>query len=272
MTLIKSEPSQYTPNSGPDQESSLLSANLVKLVGTHHRQGWRQPERERGPGQRHQLQRRWPEYQCRQCGQRQSAGGRKQPVTNASTSFASPFTSSFGADGAGTLVYSLNVSAAGADSGLNDTATGQDILLYLESGSVVGRVGGSSGSAAFTPVGQQQRGGDTRSRRAIAHTRTAARIREQPAVSQPGETGGHHHRQGWRQPERERGTWQVPSASKTMARVSVPAVRPTTVCRWTKATCHQCQHQLCQPVHQQLWRRWGRHPGLQPECQCCRGR
>ncbi|WP_429106707.1 DUF5801 repeats-in-toxin domain-containing protein, partial [Aeromonas allosaccharophila] len=24
----------HTPNSGPDQESSLLSANLVKLVGT----------------------------------------------------------------------------------------------------------------------------------------------------------------------------------------------------------------------------------------------
>ena len=46
--------------------------------------------------------------------------------------------------------YSLNVSAAGADSGLNDTATGQDILLYLESGSVAGRVGGSSGSVAFT--------------------------------------------------------------------------------------------------------------------------
>ncbi|WP_421213596.1 DUF5801 repeats-in-toxin domain-containing protein, partial [Aeromonas sp. 600479] len=69
---------------------------------------------------------------------------------NASTSYASLFTSNFGADGAGTLVYSLSVSAAGADSGLNDTATGQDILLYVENGSVVGRVGGSSGDVAFT--------------------------------------------------------------------------------------------------------------------------
>ena len=90
----------HTPNSGPDQESSLLSANLVKLVGTITDKGWRQPERERGPGSAISFQRRWPEYQCRQCGQRQSAGGRKQPVTNASTSFYSLFTSSFGADGA----------------------------------------------------------------------------------------------------------------------------------------------------------------------------
>ncbi|WP_235672097.1 DUF5801 repeats-in-toxin domain-containing protein, partial [Aeromonas veronii] len=85
-------------------------------------------------------------------------------------SFASLFTSSFGADGAGTLVYSLNVSAAGADSGLNDTATGQDILLYLESGSVVGRVGGSSGSVAFTLSVNSSGEVTLDQERAIAHT------------------------------------------------------------------------------------------------------
>ncbi|MGL6003868.1 DUF5801 repeats-in-toxin domain-containing protein, partial [Aeromonas sobria] len=69
---------------------------------------------------------------------------------NASASYANLFTSSFGADGASTLAYSLSVSAAGVDSGLNDTTTGQNILLYLESGNVVGRVGNSSGSVAFT--------------------------------------------------------------------------------------------------------------------------
>ncbi|WP_429106702.1 DUF5801 repeats-in-toxin domain-containing protein, partial [Aeromonas allosaccharophila] len=69
---------------------------------------------------------------------------------NASANYAGLFTSSFGADGAGTLTYSLSVSAAGVDSGLNDTASGQNILLYLESGNVVGRVGGSGGNVAFT--------------------------------------------------------------------------------------------------------------------------
>ncbi|WP_124929052.1 DUF5801 repeats-in-toxin domain-containing protein [Aeromonas veronii] len=102
---------------------------------------------------------------------------------NASTSFASLFTSSFGADGAGTLVYSLNVSAAGADSGLNDTATGQDILLYLESGSVVGRVGGSSGSVAFT-LSVNSSGEVTLDQvRAIAHTPNSGPDQESSLLS-----------------------------------------------------------------------------------------
>ena len=48
------------------------------------------------------------------------------------------------------LLYALGVSSAGADSGLNDTATGQNIYLYLESGVVVGRVGNATGAQAFT--------------------------------------------------------------------------------------------------------------------------
>ncbi|MFM5168834.1 DUF5801 repeats-in-toxin domain-containing protein [Aeromonas veronii] len=102
---------------------------------------------------------------------------------NASTSFASLFTSSFGADGAGTLVYSLNVSAAGADSGLNDTATGQDILLYLESGSVVGRVGGSSGSVAFTLSVNSSGEVTLDQERAIAHTPNSGPDQESSLLS-----------------------------------------------------------------------------------------
>ena len=54
----------------------------------------------------------------------------------------------FGADGAGTIEYTLDVSSAGVDSGL-DTTDGTDILLYNEGGIIVGRVGGASGEAAF---------------------------------------------------------------------------------------------------------------------------
>ena len=53
-----------------------------------------------------------------------------------------------GGDGAGSTTFSLNVSAAGVDSGL-DTTEGANILLYNESGIIVGRVGGPSGAAAF---------------------------------------------------------------------------------------------------------------------------
>jgi T1SS-143 domain-containing protein len=54
-----------------------------------------------------------------------------------------------GADG-GTVAFSLNVSSAGVDSGL-DTTDGHNILLTLENGIVVGRVSGGAddGKAAF---------------------------------------------------------------------------------------------------------------------------
>ncbi|WP_294121532.1 DUF5801 repeats-in-toxin domain-containing protein [Sphingomonas sp.] len=58
--------------------------------------------------------------------------------------------SSYGADGAGNTVFSLNVSAAGVDSGLN-TTDGHDILLYKEGNLIVGRVSGGAddGKAAL---------------------------------------------------------------------------------------------------------------------------
>src|SRR5262249_24553470 len=59
--------------------------------------------------------------------------------------------STFGVDGqaaSGATVYSLAVSAAGVDSGLT-TDAGTAILLYKEGDLVVGRIGHSSGPAAF---------------------------------------------------------------------------------------------------------------------------
>lgn len=70
---------------------------------------------------------------------------------NAQASFASSFAGQYGADGsngAGTS-YALGVSAAGADSGLTDVASGQPILLYMDGNDVVGRVGSGAGAVAF---------------------------------------------------------------------------------------------------------------------------
>jgi hypothetical protein len=58
----------------------------------------------------------------------------------------------FGADGvaaSGASVWGLTLSGAGVDSGLDDVRTGANILLYLESGQIVGRVGGQAGAEAF---------------------------------------------------------------------------------------------------------------------------
>ncbi|MCO6060586.1 DUF5801 domain-containing protein, partial [Pseudomonas sp. MOB-449] len=69
-------------------------------------------------------------------------------ATNASADFSVNFTSAFGADGAGTLAYALGISAAGAVSGLTDTATNNGVFLFLEGGVVVGREGATAALAA----------------------------------------------------------------------------------------------------------------------------
>ncbi|MEE9102039.1 DUF5801 repeats-in-toxin domain-containing protein [Pseudomonas nitroreducens] len=81
------------------------------------------------------------------------------PDTAGPTSFANLFTAAFGQDGfkdadhnhvqdADAITYALGVSASGGvDSGLVDTLSGDKIYLFLESGSVVGRVGTAGGLA-----------------------------------------------------------------------------------------------------------------------------
>ncbi|MCP1622346.1 retention module-containing protein [Pseudomonas nitroreducens] len=69
--------------------------------------------------------------------------------SDASANVASLFTSSYGADGAGSLVYSVAAVSNGSDSGLSVT-NGDKIYLFNENGGVVGRVGGSGGAIAFT--------------------------------------------------------------------------------------------------------------------------
>jgi large repetitive protein len=62
--------------------------------------------------------------------------------TNASSSFAANFVTDFGADGPGTMVYGLAVTAG--PSGLVDTVTGQVVNLVLNGGVVEGRTAGSN--------------------------------------------------------------------------------------------------------------------------------
>jgi VCBS repeat-containing protein len=67
---------------------------------------------------------------------------------DATVNFSGAFSSAFGADGAGSIGYALNVT--GAPSGLVDVATGQDIVLGMNGGVVEGWVGGNPGLVAFT--------------------------------------------------------------------------------------------------------------------------
>ncbi|MCJ8168817.1 retention module-containing protein [Atopomonas sediminilitoris] len=65
---------------------------------------------------------------------------------DASADFSGAFTVQSGADGLRSMSYSLAVAAAGTDSGLVDTASGESIYLYMDGNDIVGRVG-SGGTA-----------------------------------------------------------------------------------------------------------------------------
>ncbi|AZO22370.1 type I secretion C-terminal target domain-containing protein [Mesorhizobium sp. M1E.F.Ca.ET.045.02.1.1] len=68
-------------------------------------------------------------------------------AVNDTQAFASAFTSSYGADGPGTITYALGFNAGAT--GLVDTATNQAVVLSLENGQVVGRAG-VGGPIVFT--------------------------------------------------------------------------------------------------------------------------
>ena len=70
-------------------------------------------------------------------------------VNDNGNAMANLFDIDFGADGEGSVVYSLSLSSQGVDSGL-DTTDGTDIFLYNNGdGTVEGRVGGEFGVVAF---------------------------------------------------------------------------------------------------------------------------
>ena len=60
-------------------------------------------------------------------------------------------TTAYGQDGAGTsaLSYSLVLSSAGVDSGMDDTATGSNVLLYYDGNDIVGRAGSAIGAIDY---------------------------------------------------------------------------------------------------------------------------
>ena len=87
-------------------------------------------------------------------------------ATNATASFAGAFTSSFGADGAGTITYALGV-VAGA-SGLVDTATGEAVNLVLNGTVVEGRTA-TSKSLVFTVTADASGNVTLDQHRAVVH-------------------------------------------------------------------------------------------------------
>src|SRR5436190_352303 len=79
------------------------------------------------------------------------AGSGQPPAGSTAASGLVPFTVDAPA-GQQSLTFALSVSAAGVDSGLIDSQTGNHVFLFLENGVVVGREGANSGAAAGGPI------------------------------------------------------------------------------------------------------------------------
>ncbi|WP_373467070.1 DUF5801 repeats-in-toxin domain-containing protein [Metapseudomonas otitidis] len=150
VTLDQRIALQHSPDSGPDQEVSLGSADLVKLVATITDKDGDSSSATLNLGNAISFKDDAPTISAGQAGVASLEVDETNLAIDATTDYSGAFTGNYGADGAGSIAYSLAVSAEGASSGLKDTASGSDIKLYLEGGQVVGRVGGSGGAVAFT--------------------------------------------------------------------------------------------------------------------------
>ncbi|MEE1892252.1 retention module-containing protein [Pseudomonas otitidis] len=150
VTLDQRLAIQHSPDSGPDQEVSLAGADLVKLVATITDKDGDSSSASLNLGHAISFKDDAPSISAGQAGTGSLQVDETNLAVDATTDFSGAFSGNYGADGAGSIAYSLAISASGASSGLKDTASGTDIKLYLEGGQVVGRVGGSGGAVAFT--------------------------------------------------------------------------------------------------------------------------
>ncbi|WP_252271335.1 retention module-containing protein [Pseudomonas subflava] len=150
VTLDQQRAILHEPNAGPDQTAFLAAAELIKLTATITDKDGDDASATINIGQSLAFEDDAPEIDGRTPASDSLQVDETSLAVNDSTDFSGSFARDYGADGAGNTVYGLNVSAAGANSGLDDTATGQDILLYNEGGVIVGRVGGPTGEVSFT--------------------------------------------------------------------------------------------------------------------------
>ena len=194
VTLDQHRAVVHTPDSGPDQSTTLAAANLVTLTATITDKDGDGESATLDIGQNLVFEDDAPTI---------STTGTPPTLTvdetvlttDASASFAANFSSAFGADGAGTLTYALGVVAG--PSGLVDTATNEAVILSVTAGGVVEGRTAVSDDLVFTVSVDCCRHCDARP---DACGRAYARQRAGPVDHaggrQPRYPDGDHHRQG----------------------------------------------------------------------------
>ncbi|MER8751481.1 DUF5801 domain-containing protein [Mesorhizobium sp. M1050] len=143
VTLDQLRAVQHTPDTGPDQSTTLAAANLITLTATAIDADGDTDAQAINIGKNLVFKDDAPSI---------SAGGAEASATvdetnladNSTADYSSNFTGLYGADGAGTTTYALSVSVSGVNSGLVDTLSGEAVNLTVNGGAVEGRtaVGG----------------------------------------------------------------------------------------------------------------------------------
>ena len=136
VTLDQMRAVVHNPDTGPDQATTLNAANLITLTATIIDKDGDSSSALINLGQALSFKDDAPTIY---------ATAAADPLvvdesflaTNASANFADNFTSSFGADGAGTLTYALGFNPGAT--GIIDTATNQAVVLSLNAGVIEGR-------------------------------------------------------------------------------------------------------------------------------------
>jgi hypothetical protein len=140
------------PTSDPDESKTLASAGLVVLTGTVHDGDGDSASAPLNIGTQLIFNDDGPSITASISGAPSPTVDETALLTNDSDSFAAQFSPVYGADGQAATPMTYALSTPGGDSGLIDTATGNHVFLFLESGQVVGRQGADATAAATGDV------------------------------------------------------------------------------------------------------------------------
>ncbi len=129
------------PTNDPDESKTLASAGLVVLTATAHDKDGDTASAPLAIGTQLIFKDDGPSITATIVGAPTPTVDESNLAGNDTDSFAAQFSPVYGADGQGATPVNYALSTPGGDSGLDDTATGNSVFLFLEGGKVVGREG-----------------------------------------------------------------------------------------------------------------------------------
>jgi hypothetical protein len=148
VTLDQQRAVVHADGTDPNDSRSLTAANLVVLTATAHDKDGDVASAALNIGQQLIFSDDGPSITASLTGAPHPTVDESNLAADDTDSFAGQFSPVYGADGQAATPVTYALSTSGGDSGLIDTASGNHVFLFLESGKVVGREGTDATDAA----------------------------------------------------------------------------------------------------------------------------